>query len=118
MVFTKAFPVYSFATEGAIGMLHDERDANSATSAFFFVPFNGTISPTECSQDPLISRLDNRYAIFAHVVNGSDLLYQLAANDTLVSADVEQGVWDVIDVRPVLKNSRNSPEILYRGDSI
>eukprot|EP01041_Mallomonas_annulata_P007048 gene7048-14342_t len=114
MVFTKAIPILSFATEGAVGMYHDEMDTNSASSAFFFLLPNNTVSPTVRNQEPIISRLDNRYALFAYIVNGVDLIESFKPGDVLSSANVEAGVWDLI--RPG-KTPLTPPEILFSGEN-
>jgi peptidylprolyl isomerase len=96
LVFTRAKPVKSFATEGTIGMLHDRGDGNGASSAFFWVPDRSSVSPSVRSEQPALARMNTRFAAFAHVVDGAEILARLRPSDVLLSAEVVEGAWDLI----------------------
>lgn len=47
------------------------------------------MSVSERHLSPAISKMNNRYSLFAHVVEGNDVLDLLRAGDVLVSAAVK-----------------------------
>ena len=97
LVFTRAQPVKSFATEGTIGMHHVRGDGNGASSAFFWIPPDrATASPASRTEIPTIARLNTRFAAFAHVVEGTEILTKLRPSDNLLSAEVLDGAWELI----------------------
>ena len=87
-VFTKAAPVLSFATNGAIGMMHGVGDENGASQGFFWVQVDRSLSVSERHQSTVISKMNNRFSLFAHVVEGNDVMDLLRPGDMLVHADV------------------------------
>ena len=95
-VFTKAAPVMSFATYGAVGMFHPRGDGNGASTAFFVLPPEPSVSVIERDSLPQFQRLENRYSLFAYCIDGNDLLQLLTAGDVLASARVEPGLWELI----------------------
>ena len=72
VVYTKANPLQSFATYGAIGMYHPRMNLNGGSSAFFWCPMNHTSSITmnNMNELPYIKRLNNKYSLFAYVIEG------------------------------------------------
>lgn len=97
LVFTRAQPVKSFATEGTIGMYHVRGDGNGASSAFFWIPPDRAgISPSSRNEMPAVARMNTRFAAFAHVVEGSEILSKLRPSDILLSAEVLDGAWDLV----------------------
>jgi cyclophilin family peptidyl-prolyl cis-trans isomerase len=95
-VFTRAKPVQSFASYGALGMLHMPGDGNGASSSFFFVPPDRSITISERHLLPVVTRMNQRFSLFAHCIDGNDVLGQLKSNDVLLSAKVEEGAWRLI----------------------
>lgn len=107
-VFTKADPVHSLSTPGAIALLHNLGDRNGASASFF------TPRPTVPLSAPLIERIDKRFAIFGFVVQGLDVLTDLRDDDLLVSAQVEPGPWQLLR----LKNESVSPFTRFNSDEL
>tara|TARA_A100001015_G_scaffold166138_1_gene184657 strand:- start:372 stop:2021 length:1650 start_codon:yes stop_codon:yes gene_type:complete len=95
-VFTKSSPVHSLSTPGALAMLHQLGDRNGASASFF------TPRPAVPLSSQLLERLDKRFAVFAFVVQGLDVLPELREDDVLIKAEVEPGPWQLIRL------SRNS----------
>lgn len=97
-VFTKALPIQSFATYGAIGMYHSRDNPNDASSAFFWYPVNHNASLTmnEIHEFPIIKRLDQKYSLFAYVIEGLDILPKLQHNDIILTTEVQPGLWQLI----------------------
>ena len=93
-VFTQdANSVLSFATYGAIGMYHDDLDSNSGGSAFFSVPFDQSLSVYQRSQLPTMAKMNNKFSLFAFVVDGNDVLVNLKEGDLLVDTKIEAGLF-------------------------
>lgn len=97
LVFTRDAPVKSFATEGTLGMYHARGDGNGGSSAFFWVPTDRNLSPAERSSMPALARLNTRFAAFAHVVEGAELLSKLRPSDVLLSAEIQEGAWELVN---------------------
>ena len=96
--FTKAEPVLSFATYGAIGMYHAPQDGDGASSSFFYVspsPQSEDLNLFERHTSPAIDRLNNYYSLFAYVIEGIDVLEQLKEGDVLVSTIIEDNAWEL-----------------------
>ena len=103
-VFTKAAPVLSFATNGAIGMMHGVGDENGASQGFFWVQVDRSLSVSERHQSTVISKMNNRFSLFAHVVEGNDIMDLLRPGDMLVHADVKDeslGTYTLLSGRDV-----------------
>jgi peptidylprolyl isomerase len=83
------------AQYGAIGLLHEVGDYNGGSAAFFWLPPDRSKSLQQRHMEPAVQRLNYKYALFAYVVDGIDVLEQLREGDVLVSAQVEDGVWDL-----------------------
>ena len=95
-VFTQnAPPVLSFATYGAVGLWHDQKDVNGGSPAFFTVPFARDIRIGDRDRGDTMQRLNNKYSLFAFCVDGNDVLLNLKEGDVLVRAEVERGVYSL-----------------------
>ena len=100
-VYTKgAQPVLSFATYGSIGMMPSIGDGFgdslvSNVGSFFWVPPDRSLRVTEREALPAMRRLSGRCSLFAHVVEGNDVLELLRPGDVLLTAEVkdEEGSW-------------------------
>lgn len=95
-VFTKASPVGSFATYGALGMFHPRGDGNGASTGFFVLPPDPALSVIERDALAAFQRLENRYSLFAYCIDGNDVLQQLTDGDVLASCRVEPGMWELL----------------------
>jgi cyclophilin family peptidyl-prolyl cis-trans isomerase len=62
-------------------------DGNGASSCFFWVQPDKSQSPAERNSIPAIQRLNSRYSLFAHVVEGNDVLDLLRPGDVLLRYD-------------------------------
>lgn len=76
-------------------MLHDKGDRNGASSSIFWLPLDRSKSVQELHNSAIVQRLDSKYCLFAYVIEGNDILQQLRPGDLLVSAKVEEGVWQL-----------------------
>lgn len=95
-VFTQdSSPVLSFATYGAIGMWHNQNELSGASAAFFSIPFDSSISVTQRTAQLSMSRLNQKYSLFAYCVDGNDVLSNLRDGDLLVRAQVEPGLYNL-----------------------
>lgn len=103
-VFTRAKPVMSFATSGALGMMHEIGDPNGANSAFFWVKPDRSKTLAERHTQDALARLNARYTLFAYCIDGIDVLEQLKAGDVLVSTEVEGGLWELTPAGKTLMN--------------
>lgn len=77
-------------------MYHGVDDGNGASTSFFWLPLDRSKSLQQLHQSPVIQRLNNKYTLFAYVVEGNDILQQLQPGDILDNARVEEGVWKLI----------------------
>lgn len=95
-VFTQdTSPVLSFATYGAIGMWHPQNELSGASAAFFSIPFDSSQSVTRRTAELSMSRLNQKYSLFAYCVDGNDVLSNLQAGDVLVRTSVEPGLYNL-----------------------
>ena len=100
-VFSSSAPaVYSLSTCGALAMYHSETDTNGGSVSFFFLSpsgFNISSSGSTVGYYPpdLISRVNNRYAVFAYVLDGLEWLPQLEAGDSITAVEVLEGFWEL-----------------------
>jgi cyclophilin family peptidyl-prolyl cis-trans isomerase len=81
--------------EGTLGMYHTRGDGNGASSAFFWVPVDRTVTASVRNEQPAFARLNTRFAAFAHIVEGLDIFSKLRPSDILVSAEVKDGAWEL-----------------------
>lgn len=72
-------------------MMHSLGDENGASSSFFWVQPNRALSVSERHSSSIISKMNNRFSLFAHVVEGNDVMDLLRPGDVLLSADVKEG---------------------------
>ena len=95
-VFTQdTSPVLSFATYGAIGMWHSQNELSGASAAFFSIPFDSSQSVTQRTAQLSMSRLNQKYTLFAYCVDGNDVLSNLQDGDLLVRTFVEPGLYSL-----------------------
>jgi peptidylprolyl isomerase len=118
-VFTKAKPVPSFATPGAVGMLHDNGDRNGASASFFCIPKGSSGAAwEELRQNPILNeKLNQRFSLFAYIVQGRDVLERLRAGDVLKKVDVLDGPWQLVKLREESTESEASVSVLASGYS-
>lgn len=83
-------PVLPFSSYGAVVMGHPEFDANGGSSQFFFFLFEPELTPAGRNL------LDGRYAVFGYVTAGKDVLGNLRAGDKIESAQVVQGLENLL----------------------
>lgn len=74
-------------------MYHSPQDSNGASSTFFWVRPDPTLTVSERHALPVIKRLNDRYALFAYAIEGLDVLEKLKVGDVLVSTRIEEGAW-------------------------
>ena len=75
-------PVLDFKVPGIIAMNHPDQFPNSASSEFFFVP-------EEMRTDECADLMNGRYAPFAYVIDGFDVLQKLKPGDIIASNKVD-----------------------------
>lgn len=81
-------------------MYHDPSDPNGASSDFFWLSTDRSASTESIKQKTWTKRLDEKYALFAHVIEGNDILEQLRPGDLLVETKIIEGVWELIQPDP------------------
>ena len=91
-VFTRTRAVYSFATPGAIAMYHPLGDRNGGSASFFAIP------PKSKLTREILNKIDKRFAIFAFIVEGLDVLNQLDDDDVVLKTEVEPGNWKLLQI--------------------
>eukprot|EP01038_Epipyxis_sp_PR26KG_P006847 gene6847-9374_t len=113
-VFTKASPVQSFATYGAIGMYHEKGDRNGASSSIFWTRLKREDGQNLMDLHKLaaIQRLNNKYSLFAYVISGNDVLDRLRPGDIITNAVVEDGAWKLFSLDEEGKSEMISVESL------
>ncbi len=85
-----AKPALPFSAYGTMAMATSPDDANSASSQFFFLPFEADLTPAGANL------LDGRYAVFGYVVDGQDVLGELTKGDKIKSAKVVEGLENLV----------------------
>jgi len=103
-VFTRAQPVHSFGTPGAVALLHPVGDRNGASSTFF------VLRPKSPITSEILERIDKRFAIFAYIVEGLDVLNSLGSGDSILDVEVDNGAWQLVKLveRPGVENTNNN----------
>lgn len=82
---TESF-VMPFQAYGALGMVHDPEDVNTASSQFWFLKWDqALIAPSR-------NTLDGSTACFGYVVENQDILSQVGKGDTIVNIRVLKGI--------------------------
>ena len=114
-VFTKAAPVLSFATDGAIGMYHNigdgiivltnipkifvkkKQSGNGASTSFFWTRWDPNLSIPKRAALSVTKRLDRKFSLFAYIVEGQDVLERSLRSGQCVvkSIDVLDGPWSI-----------------------
>ena len=89
-VFTRAQSVYSFATPGAVALLHPLGDRNGGSASIFAIP------PKSKLTREILEKIDKRFAIFAFIVEGLEVLNQLEDDDVLLRSEVQPGPWKLV----------------------
>jgi cyclophilin family peptidyl-prolyl cis-trans isomerase len=74
-----------FNAYGALGSARGEDDINSASSQFFWLPFDSDLTPAGKNL------LDGRYTCFGYTVQGAEFLTDLKEGDIIASAKVIEG---------------------------
>lgn len=78
-----AEPVLPFSAPGALAMARYPDDANSASSQFFIFIAEPDLTPAG------LNLMDGRFAVFGYVTEGLDVMYNLKADDRILSARVK-----------------------------
>ena len=77
-------PAWSLAAY-TLGSARGEDDINSASSQFFWLPFDSDLTPAGKNL------LDGRYTCFGYTVQGAEFLTDLKEGDIIASAKVIEG---------------------------
>jgi peptidylprolyl isomerase len=85
-----AKPTLPFSAYGTMAMATTPDDPNSASSQFFFLPFEADLTPAGANL------LDGRYAVFGYVVEGQEVLGELTKGDKIKSAKVVEGLENLV----------------------
>lgn len=91
-------PILPFAANGAVALARPSLDPNGGSSQFFFFKFDKELTP------PGFNLMDGRYAVFGYVVEGDEILDDLAVGDKILSARVAKGSENL--VRPQVAQVR------------
>jgi peptidylprolyl isomerase len=83
-------PVLPFSSYGALALARPGDDPNGGSSQFFFFLFEPELTPAGANL------LDGRYSIFGFVTEGSEVLGQLKAGDTIESMKVVDGLENLV----------------------
>lgn len=89
-------PVFvSLLQLGAIGMFHPRDFPDDASSSIFWLPLarKPGFNTNKLNAQPLVQRMNNKFSLFAYVVDGGEVLRQLLPGDVITSVKVEEGVW-------------------------
>jgi peptidylprolyl isomerase len=81
----KAEAILPFATYGTLGWAHSDERLDDGSSQFFFFLYEPELTPAG------LNLVDGRYAAFGYVVDGFDVLEELAVDDAIVKATVVEG---------------------------
>ena len=79
-------PVIPFNAYGAMALARPADDPNGGSSQFFFFKFDTEITP------PGYNLMDGRYSVFGYLIEGKEVLEELTAGDTIISATVIEGI--------------------------
>lgn len=86
-------PELPFSAYGTVAMARPE-DNNGGSSQFFFFLFEPDLTPAG------LNLLDGRYAVFGYVIDGKEVLEKMEAGDEIVSAQVTQGLDNLVVPQP------------------
>ena len=84
-------PVLPFSSFGALAMARPEGDPDGGSSQIFFFLFEPELTPAGRNL------LDGRYAVFGYLVEGKEILDKLKAGDIIESAQVIQGIENLVE---------------------
>lgn len=84
-------PVLPFSAYGTVAMARPGDEPNGASSQFFFLKFEPGLTPAG------LNLLDGRYAVFGYLTEGKEVLDDLDVGDRIVSAEVIQGLENLIE---------------------
>ncbi len=84
-------PVLPFSSFGALAMARPEGDPDGGSSQIFFFLFEPELTPAGRNL------LDGRYAVFGYLVEGKEILDKLKAGDIIQSAQVIQGIENLVE---------------------
>ncbi|MDB9527087.1 peptidylprolyl isomerase [Oscillatoria sp. CS-180] len=84
-------PVLPFSAYGVMGMARPESDVNGGSSQFFFFLFEPELTPAG------LNLLDGRYTVFGSVVDGKEVLQNLGQGDRILSAEVVDGLENLVE---------------------
>ncbi len=83
-------PVLPFNSYGSLALACPGDDNNGGSSQFFFFLFEAELTPAGRNM------LDGRYAVFGYTIDGKDVLRQLKAGDQILSAEVVDGLENLV----------------------
>ncbi|MEM0981522.1 MAG: peptidylprolyl isomerase [Cyanobacteria bacterium P01_H01_bin.58] len=84
-------PVLPFSAFGTMGMARPAKDLNGGSSQFFFFLFEPEMTPAG------LNLLDGRYTVFGYVIEGTDILDTLGQRDSILSAEVVDGLDNLVE---------------------
>lgn len=84
-------PVLPFSAYGGVALARPEDEVNGGSSQIFFFLFEPELTPAGRNL------LDGRYANFAYVTKGKDVLQLLKAGDKIESAQVIKGIENLVE---------------------
>ena len=84
------YPVLPFSSYGALAMARPEENPDGGSSQFFFFLFEPELTPAGRNL------LDGRYSVFGYVTEGKEVLQELKAGDTVISAKVIEGAENLV----------------------
>ncbi|MBE9223256.1 peptidylprolyl isomerase [Cyanobacterium stanieri LEGE 03274] len=85
-----AQPVLPFNAYGAVALARPSTDPNGGSSQFFFFKFDTEVTP------PGYNLMDGRFAVFAYVTEGAEVLEKLTPEDKVISAEVIEGAENLV----------------------
>jgi hypothetical protein len=85
---------------GSVGMFHSKGDRNGASVSIFFPQVDGKVPVSKLNELPVIQRLNNKYSLFAYVIDGENIINRLRPGDILDSVAVEPGTWTLYQPDP------------------
>ncbi len=83
-------PILPFNSYGSLALARPSDDNNGGSSQFFFFLFEAELTPAGRNM------LDGRYAVFGYTIDGKDVLRQLKAGDQILSAEVVDGLENLV----------------------
>ncbi len=84
-------PVLPFSAFGTVALARPEAILDGGSSQIFFFLFEPELTPAG------LNLLDGRYAVFGYVTEGKEVLEQLRKGDVIESANVIQGIENLVE---------------------